>query len=226
LVTRYLLPISVFIGFGLSAIWLIFFLLEDKEKPEPGSAITKTFSLGMISAFAAAALERFFSVSNPALGITEYSVLSLGINAFIEEFVKFAVVLVFISKSKFFDEPIDRMVYMITAALGFAVTENFFFLMNASSAEEIIGLSVLRFIGATLMHALSAGILGYFWARKKLLLGLLLATIIHTLFNLFILNLGPELYPSIFLVFIAFILFYEFDKIKMYYEKQKTGKRS
>jgi len=219
LVTEYLLPISIVIGFGLSAIWLVFFLLEDKDKPEPGLLITKTFAIGMISALGAAALERLFSVSNPVLGITEYSVLSLGVNAFIEEFVKFLVVFVFISRSRFFDEPIDRMVYMITAALGFAVTENFFFLMNASSTEEIVGLSVLRFIGATLMHALSAGILGYFWAKKKLIFGLAIATIIHTLFNILVLNLGPEFYPTSFLIFIAFILFYEFDKIKMHHEK-------
>jgi RsiW-degrading membrane proteinase PrsW (M82 family) len=111
---------------------------------------------------------------------------------------------------------------MIVAALGFAVTENFFFIMSASSTQEIVSLSVLRFVGATLMHALSSGMLGYFWAKKKLFRGIVIATAIHTLFNLIVLNTGPEFYPTVFLIFIAFILFYQFDKIKEYYhEKQK-----
>jgi RsiW-degrading membrane proteinase PrsW (M82 family) len=225
-ITGYILPISVFIGFLLSSIWLVFFLLEDKEKPEPKSAITKTFVFGIISALAAAGLEKLFSLGAPLIGIAEYSITSIGINAFIEELVKFLVVFVFISRSCCFDEPVDRMVYMITAALGFAVAENFFFLMNAATAEEVIGLSVLRFIGATLMHALASGLLGYMWARRKLLFGLILATAIHAIFNLLVLGFGPEFYPTVFLVLIAFILFYQFDKIKAYYhEKQKRGKQ-
>ena len=221
----YILPISVFLGFLLSSTWLVFFLLEDREKPEPKTAITKTFVLGIISALAAAGLEKLFSLTAPLLEITEYSFASIGINAFIEELVKFLVVFVFISRSRYFDEPVDRMVYMITAALGFAVAENFFFLINASTTEEIIGLSVLRFIGATLMHALASGILGCLWARKKLLFGLIIATVIHMAFNLLVLGFGPEFYPTVFLVLIAFILFYQFDKIKAYYhEKQKRGK--
>lgn len=212
----YLLPISIFLGFGLSAVWLVFFLLEDKEKPEPKLAITKTFAIGMVSAMGAAALEKIFLMAAPAIGLSEYFAVSIGVNSFIEELVKFLVVFAFIRQSRYFDEPIDRIIYMIVAALGFAVTENFFFLMNTSTVQEIIGLSVLRFIGATLMHALSSGILGYFWTRRKLLGGLAIATGIHISFNLLILNAGPEFYPTIFLMFIAFILFYEFDRIKGY----------
>jgi len=225
-ITDYILPVSVFLGFFLSSAWLVFFLLEDKEKPEPKTAITKTFVLGIISALAAAGFEKLFPLAAPFLKIAEYSAVSIGANSFIEEFVKFLVVFVFISRSRYFDEPVDRMVYMITAALGFAVAENFFFLMNASTTEEIIGLSVLRFIGATLMHALASGLLGYLWARKKLIFGLVIATAIHTVFNLLVLGFGPEFYPTVFLVLVAFILFYQFDKIKAYYhEKQKRGKQ-
>jgi len=221
-ITDYIIPASIFLGFLLSSAWLIFFLLEDREQPEPKSIITKTFIFGIISALAAAGFEKLFSIYAPVLGITEYSVLSIGANALIEELVKFITVFIFISHSRFFDEPIDRMVYMITAALGFAVAENFFFLMNARSTEEFIGLSVLRFIGATLMHALSSGLLGYLWAKGKLFFGIIAAVVVHMIFNLLVLGFGPEFYPTIFLVFIAFILFYQFDKIKAYYHERKN----
>jgi len=216
------LPVSVFLGFFLSAIWLVFFLLEDKQKPEPKIAITKTFILGMVSALVAAGISKAFLYVAPALGVIDYSVMSIGVHALIEELVKFLAVFIFISQTRHFDEPIDRIIYMITAALGFAVVENFFFIMGAASIAEIIKISVLRFIGATLMHSLSSGILGSMWARGRLLFGIILATLIHIAFNLLILDFGPKFYPTVFLVFVAFILFYEFDRIKTYYYEKQT----
>jgi len=216
------LPVSVFLGFFLSAIWLVFFLLEDKQKPEPKIAITKTFILGMASALVAAGISKAFLYVAPTLGVIDYSVMSIGVHALIEELVKFLAVFIFISQTRHFDEPIDRIIYMITAALGFAVVENFFFIMGAASIAEIIKISVLRFIGATLMHSLSSGILGSMWARGRLLFGIILATLIHIAFNLLILDFGPKFYPTVFLVFVAFILFYEFDRIKTYYYEKQT----
>lgn len=175
----------------------------------------------MISALAAVATEKAFGICCTALKLSEYSLFSLSGNALIEEFIKLAVVFVFISASKYFDEPVDRMIYMIVAALGFATVENFFFLSNAVSVTELAGLSILRFVGATLMHALASGILGYMWAKKKLLWGLIVATAIHTGFNYLILAKGPEMWPTAFLLLIAFILFYEFDRIKQYYYERK-----
>ena len=216
------MPVSVFLGFFLSAIWLVFFLLEDKQKPEPKIAITKTFILGMTSALVAAGISKAFLYVAPTLGVIDYSVMSIGVHALIEELVKFLAVFIFISQTRHFDEPIDRIIYMITAALGFAVVENFFFIMGAASIAEIIKISVLRFIGATLMHSLSSGILGSMWARGRLLFGIILATLIHIAFNLLILDFGPKFYPTVFLVFVAFILFYEFDRIKTYYYEKQT----
>ena len=224
-ITDYILPISIFLGFFLSAIWLVFFLLEDKKKPEPKSAITKTFILGMVSALVAAGIGRAFLYVAPILGILDYSIMSISVHALIEELIKFLVVFVFISQTRHFNEPIDRIIYMITAALGFAVVENFFFIMNATSIAEIIKLSVFRFIGATLMHSLSSGILGSMWAKGKLFFGIILATIIHVIFNLLILDFGPKFYPIVFLILVAFVLFYQFDIMKTYYYEKQTRRK-
>ncbi|MDD5098959.1 MAG: PrsW family glutamic-type intramembrane protease [Candidatus Colwellbacteria bacterium] len=217
----YTFPIITLLGFVLSSIWLVFFLLEDRAKPEPRLLITKTFAIGMISAFAAIGMEKLFGLLCSCLSVEEYSILSISGNALIEEVIKFAVVFIFVGASRHFDEPIDRMIYMITAALGFATVENFFFFSTAASIAELAGITILRFVGATLMHALSSGMLGYFWAKQRLFIGVVVATVIHTVFNFLILASGPERWPIVFLLLLSFILFYEFDKIKQYYHERK-----
>lgn len=183
--------------------------------------ITKTFSVGMASALVAAVLEKVFITFG---GRFDWSYLSLPVisgNAFIEEFIKFLAVFIFISAAKEFDEPIDRMIYMIVAALGFAAAENFFFLSTLTSNHEFFSIAILRFIGATLMHSLASGILGYAWAKHSAFLGILIATIIHTIFNYIVIGFGAAIYPTIYLIGIAFILFSEFDRIKTYYYERK-----
>jgi len=42
-----------------SLVWLLFYLRKDKH-PEPNSMVIKVFTLGILSAFAAVILEKFF----------------------------------------------------------------------------------------------------------------------------------------------------------------------
>ena len=220
------MPLAIFLSLIMSAIWLVFFLLEDKKKPEPKIIITQTFVIGIISALATVGIGKLIAYIILPLGIIPHSIASISIYAFIEELVKFLAVFIFISRSRHFDESIDRMIYMIIAALGFAAAENFFFLLNTASAPEMITLATLRFIGATLMHVLSSGLLGYMWAKHRISIGLILATAVHIIFNLLVLTFGPQYYPTIFLVLASFVLFYQFDIIKTYYyEKQKHKHR-
>ncbi len=220
-----LFAIASSIGIIISGFWLIFFLFEDRKNPEPPFLITKTFLLGMLAAGFAVCIEhllsfRFFGL----VGIANYSFPALLSNSFVEEIMKFLVVLLFIRRSRFLDEPIDLMIYMITAALGFAAVENLFFFNSVRSIEELIGLASLRFVGATLMHALASGILGYLWAKRRLIFGLLLVSLLHAVFNYLILKLGPTIFPTILLVVMAIAMFADFDKLKEYYERRKFRK--
>ncbi|HOF50367.1 MAG TPA: PrsW family glutamic-type intramembrane protease [Candidatus Colwellbacteria bacterium] len=209
------LLISGGIGLILGIVWLSFFLLEDDEHPEPKSLLFATFVLGLASAWVAIACEQIFAMNSPAWGIADYSRISLVVNSLIEESIKFGVIWIFIRKSRFFDELIDRMIYMITASLGFATMENLlFFLSAAMNMNELVNLALLRFIGATLMHAIASGFLGYFWSRKKIVWGVAGAILIHAGFNEMILKSGPALMPTIFLVVLAFLLFGYFDKLR------------
>jgi len=102
--------------------------------------------------------------------------------------------------------------------------ENLFFFNSVRSIEELIGLASLRFVGATLMHALASGILGYLWAKRRLVFGLLLVSLLHAIFNYLILKLGPTIFPTILLVVMAIAMFADFDKLKEYYERRKFRK--
>jgi len=118
---------------------------------------------------------------------------------------------------------------MIAAGLGFAAIENILVLFRTIPEGIHITLQVwiLRSIGATLLHALASGIVGYFLAlswffehhRKKLLIvGIMIATTLHFTFNILLtdgVNQIRGLVLSIGLLCVmAFLVFILFDKIK------------
>lgn len=139
--------------------------------------------------------------------------------ALVEEAAKFIAVYIIVSKSKFFDEWVDGMVYMITAGLGFAALEN---VLNLIGTDFIVQVTLIRGIGATLLHALSSGLVGFYWMRKRLIEGLFFATILHGVFNFLILKLGGvEIYASLILLFAAMIIFHDFEILK---KKDESGK--
>ncbi len=207
-------------------VWLIFFLREDRH-PEPKKLILYTLFTGALISFPVLATQIIFqtivgTIQNPLI-------LIIGL-ALIEEVFKFAAAYWAVSKKAAFDEPIDAMIYMIATALGFATVENIFIiangfnLINASSLSGAINILSLRFIGATLLHTLTAGLIGYYWAkgklqnklRQKIIFGLAIATFVHAIFNYLILKFQDSnlLYPSLFLIVAAFFILNDFEKLK------------
>ena len=115
------------------------------------------------------------------------------------------------------------------AGLGFAAIENILYLFTAihNGLQTTIIIWALRSVGSTLLHALSSGLVGYFLAlswffqshRKKLLIvGLMVATLFHFTFNLFLAAADNQLRGLLLsvglLCVMAFLVFLLFDKIK------------
>lgn len=181
-------------GFLPSLLWLHFYLRKDIH-PEPKRRLIETFLLGMLLApLAVAAQWLFVSV----VGSSDSSGFFLW-GAFAEEVVKLLAVYYLVIHIPEFDEPVDAMIYLITGALGFAAVENI--LVIYKNIPDGISLTVqilaLRTIGATLLHALSSAIVGYFLAlawfhephRSKLIwFGVVCATVFHFSFNILLLN--------------------------------------
>ena len=156
--------LPVILGLIPSFAWLIFYLKEDPH-PEPKSLIFEAFLAGAVATFFVLALQTLFNNWASPRGIGMHTIPSFIILAGIEEIFKFGAAWLVISKHRDqFDEPVDAMIYLIVAALGFATIEN---IAAASNSGNLIFETItLRFIGATLLHTLSSGLLGFYCAKS------------------------------------------------------------
>jgi len=182
-----------------SLLWLWFWLREDKKNPEPTGALIIVFIVGMIAVFFVRPIQEF--IQNIASGEN----LQLVLFASAEEIIKYIAVIVVLFKTTLADEPVDWPIYMITAALGFAALENTLFLIKPLSlGETTVGLFTghFRFLGSTLLHTVSSGVLGIalgismHMTRLKrkfyFIFGILLATALHSTFNFFIMKVNVD----------------------------------
>jgi len=216
----FFLSLLVLIGALLPSLaWLVFFLKEDLH-PEPKRLLFLTFAAGALSTVPALLFQIFFE-STPLAKILG-SLLVLIVLALIEEVSKFGAAYFAVAREPEFDEPVDAMIYMITAALGFAAIENLFIAASTfqgatvASFEATVNTLLLRFVGATLLHVLASGLLGFYWAKRKTGTGLMVATTAHGIFNFLILSFENTnlLYAAAFLIVAMFFLFQDFEKLK------------
>ncbi len=212
----------VVLGLIPSFVWLFYYLKQDTH-PEPKSLLAKVFIMGILFAPVVALLQWIFvEIASGLYGAGYKPDTSFFLwAAAVEEVVKLMAVRVAVLKNAEFDEPTDAMIYMVTAALGFAAIENVLVLINVipNGHGYAMGVLALRFIGATFLHALAAAITGYFlaisWffkrhAIKLVLVGLTIATGVHFLFNmllkLFQNNMTALIYSTGLLLTVAYVV--------------------
>ncbi len=189
----------IFLAFAPSVVWLLFYLDKDRH-PEAKGMLFKIFLYGAMIALPAALAESVFEKQLYSLVLPSrlYSLIYFFvIVGFIEEFVKYLAADLGAFTSSELDEPMDIIIYMIVAALGFAALENSLYLWPtlygfAAKNNLAILLATERFVGATFLHTLTSGSLGYFLAlsyhdqkRRAIffVLGFLVAIGLHGLFN-------------------------------------------
>ncbi len=204
--------------------WLWFWLREDTIHPEPRSLIVSAFVLGMAVAPLAIIPQKFI-VGYFGAG----TIATLVLWALVEEIFKFGAAWIATFHRKAFQVPIDPMMYLITAALGFSATENVLFLLTPlanGSIAEAFTTGGLRFIGASLVHVCSSALIGLFIAlafygskeRRRFyrLAGIFFAVTLHTLFNFFILQgQGNQTFAVFSLLWLAVVsLLLVFEKVK------------
>jgi len=207
-----------------AVLWLYFWLEEeDSEEPEPKGLIILSFVLGSLIVFVAVWLERY-SLNF----ITEASGFKIVLWATIEELLKFFGVAIIIFGNKNVDQPIDYPMYFIATALGFAALENVLYLLNPINVDgAIVGMLTgnLRFLGSTLLHAISSAMIGSamglsFYLKQYravyLFAGILCAIVLHSVFNFFIMKGSGENFLSVFgfLWVVTIINILVFEKLK------------
>ncbi len=197
-----------------SLLWLWFWLKEDKEKPEPKGLLAICFIVGMVSVMFVLPIQKFIQSNVSSL---EWQIVGW---AGVEEIFKYLVVIIILWRTAYIKDPIDWPIYLITAALGFAAFENILFLLKPLSlGHTAVGLLTgqLRFLGSTLLHAVSSGIIGislglsFYMGRfnKKLYLfiGIILAIALHSAFNFFIMkNNGSDFLKVFAFLWVATII--------------------
>ncbi len=220
-----MLLFSLILALAPGFAWLVFYLGED-PRPEPKRLIALAFAAGIIAGLFAIGIELIFKQAISETGIGEYSVIALIVFAFIEEFLKFGAAYFAVNKDPRFTEPVDAMIYAIVAALGFATLENIGTIAAMPQQTALIAAifqtSSLRFVGATLLHSLASGVVGYYWAKgiirgkvvRFLAFGLALATVLHATFNYLILNYENIAYSIIFLGGVGLFVLVDFEKLK------------
>ncbi len=211
-----------------SILWLSFFLREDLH-PIPRRLLIYAFGAGALSSLFILTFQFIFH-ELVASRVDTLVIPLLGL-AVIEEVFKFSAAYFAVWRDRNFSEPMDAMVFTLIAALGFASVENIFALAGAADALDFsslysIGYVVLvRFLGATMLHGLAAGIVGYYWAKaafkgpffRFILTGLLIAIVVHTAFNYLVLTYQGKdllLYPALFLVIILFFVITDFEILR------------
>lgn len=233
----------LYILFGIlpSLIWLFYYLRKDLH-PEPKKIILKLFFYGAIVTipvfFIQLGLSELLDQAKTSGILDGFPMIADIIKwfiviAFTEELLKYLVVRHVIAKNPELDEPLDIMLYMVVVALGFAALENILYLFSPidnMSFDQIlkitITISFVRFIGATLLHTLSSALIGYFLALasvradKKIRLtvtGILLASLLHGLYNFSIITLSSPMnfiIPLIVIIGLVIFILYDFDEIK------------
>jgi protease PrsW len=229
--------IIVYLIFGLlpSLTWLFYYLRKDAH-PEPKAMILKIFLWG-----AFITIPVFFV----QIGLT-YLLQYITINAFLktllywflviafsEEFFKYLVIRLKIINSPELDEPLDIMLYMVIAALGFAALENILYLFTPTEGlsfnqiiDRTVVIDIIRFIGAVFLHTLCSAIIGYSLAVSfcevktkymSLAAGIIMATVLHGLYDLSIMTLDGYMrlaVPAVIILTLAFFVFSKFNQLQ------------
>lgn len=185
-------------GLVPALLWLFFWLYEDKKNPEPKRLIGRTFFFGMIAVILVIPFQKGVEMMFPPLAAT-----AILLWAILEEVFKFGAGYFGGLHSVEDNEPLDPLIYMITAALGFVALENALFIFGPLINDDITQSLItgnMRFIGASLLHVVSSGIVGasmafaFYRSKPKrtatVTTGLVSAIVFHFLFNLLILKSG------------------------------------
>ncbi len=182
------------------ALWLRFVYRFDKAEPEPLKVVIRIGIVGgLLSGLPAGALNTFFAalldipMGGSELPIPSALIISLFVG-FNEEILKALAAIFLIRGLREFNEPIDALVYSTAVALGFAVFENFDYVLG-----ESLWVLLIRSFTAMPLHLGLAVIWGYGIARGKFLHGgryggvaryIVIAALIHAAYD-FLLFAAP-----------------------------------
>lgn len=177
-------------------LWLYAFYRLDRYEPEPASLLARTFILGALALGPALGLEvlgmQILTGPGDVAGLQDLPLIQqiplvLLVIAPTEELVKFFAAWLSVGQDPEYDEPVDGVIYLVAAALGFSTAENLYYMASLPPAAL-----ATRGVFSCFLHASTSGLVGFWWSehrfrgRSLMVLpgALLLATLAHGVFDL------------------------------------------
>ncbi len=203
--------------FAIAPVFIIilYIYFKDKYEKEPKRFLFYNFILGaIVSIVITTVLYYVFDIVLPILSNT--SIFQQFIKAFfvvglIEEFSKYIIVRYFAQTNKEFNEPFDGIVYAVMVSMGFAATENIFYVLEGGYQTAL-----LRAFTAVPAHATFGILMGFYMGKAKFsknriglnLFGLLAAIVFHGAYDFFLfIDFVPGIWVGAFIsLFIGIVL--------------------
>ncbi len=210
----------------------------DKYEHESAAALTLCFGLGAAATLPAIVFEKWVY---PDTGLENLSawkmvLVAFGAVAFNEELFKLLALLIGAFPWRYFNEPMDGIVYAVLVAMGFATTENILYI-NRFGGEPLL----LRAFTAVPAHLVFGIVMGYYAGLAKfnpdkrntlLLLGFGLAVLIHGAYDLLILQKSSDWLIVLASVALYLCLFYCGELVRIHQDSspfrmrdEETGMR-
>jgi len=156
-----------------SLVWLGYFYSQDRHEVNPKPFVLGVFVLGALVSgpcadFLVQRVTSAHAAAVPSLRpfSPERLVAAFAIVGIAQELSKYLVVRYTLYRSPAFDQPIDGILYMTAAGLGFATYENVQYL-EGLQGQVYLGTGVAAVVVTTLAHAAFAGVLGLALGRAK-----------------------------------------------------------
>ncbi|MBU8788775.1 MULTISPECIES: glutamic-type intramembrane protease PrsW [Bacillus] len=193
---------------------LMYFYLKEKYETEPIHMVVRLFIVGVLLVFPTMFIQYVLEKENISESNFVISFLSSG---FLEEFLKWFLLMFSVYQHANFDEHYDGIMYGTSLSLGFATLENILYLIG-NGVEH----AFMRALLPVSSHALFGVIMGFyigkarFSKRKKqaewLCLSLFIPAALHGLYDYILLALRNWIYFM--LPFMAFLWWFGLRKAK------------
>jgi len=204
---------------SLAPVFIIatYIYYRDKYEKEPWRILIRALIIGVLITLPVLLLERFLSLYLPYNHMSAAAYNAFIVASFSEESLKYLGFMLFIWKSRHFNEKFDGIVYAVFISLGFALVENILYVMDGG-----VSVGLIRSLTAVPAHALFGILMGFYFGMAKffpkrrasyLLLAWLLPWLFHGIYD-FCLMSEHYLLLIIFLPFLAFLWYLGFRKMK------------
>ncbi|AFI28837.1 glutamic-type intramembrane protease PrsW [Bacillus stercoris] len=193
---------------------LSYFYLKDQYDNEPVHMVLRSFFLGVVLVFPTMFIQYVLEKENVGGGSFFVSFLSSG---FLEESLKWFILMISVYPHAHFDEHYDGIVYGASVSLGFATLENILYLIGHGVEHAFV-----RALLPVSCHALIGVIMGFYLGKarfsadkarvKWLVLSLVLPSLLHGSYDFILTALSNWIYYM--LPFMVFLWWFGLRKAK------------